>query len=148
MLVKSGTSGQGSLPDGPNRPGALIDPAFGDYTKLKRRIYLRSLIFAFPLAVALAVRGPFLGLDFALGVVWGVANMMLMTRANERLLAGQATVGAHAFGSVMRVFAAGAVPIFVAPFVPWWGFGVYFGGFFLPLALYALELRRSYRQLS
>lgn len=139
---------QVSLSDGPNRPGALVDPAIRDYAKLKRRIYLRSLIFAFPIAVALAVRGPFLGLDVALGVVAGVGNMYLLTRANERLLAGQATVGAHAFGSVMRVFAAGAVPIFVAPFVPWWGFGVYFGGFFLPLALYALELRRSYRQLS
>jgi len=146
--VKSGTSGQGSLPEGPNSPGALIDPAYGDYTKLKRRIYLRSLIFGFPLAVALAVRGPFLGLDLALGVLSGVANMVLMTRANERLLAGRATVGAHTLGSVMRVFSAGAVPIFLAPFVPWWGFGVYFGGFFLPLLLYALELRRSYRQLA
>ena len=146
--MKSGTSGQGSLSGGPNRPGALVDQAFLDYAKLKRRIYLRSSIFAFPLVLALAVRGPFLSLDFALGVVMGLCNMYMLTRANERLLAGNASVGSHAFGSVMRVFTAGAVPIFVAPFVPWWGFGVYFGGFFLPLALYALELRRSYRQLS
>ena len=109
---------------------------------------MRSLLFGLPLAVAFAVKGPLLGLDFALGVVFGVGNMLLLTRANERLLAGQATVGAHAFGSVMRVFAAGAIPIFIAPFVPWWAFGVYFGGFFLPLAFYALELRRSYRQVA
>lgn len=145
--MKSGTSVQGSLESGPNSRGAQGDRALGDYRALKRRIYLRSLIVASPLAALLALRGPILGLELAAGMVCGLGNMLLLTRANERLLWGRASVGAHAFASVMRVVAVGAVPIFFAPFVPWWGLGLYFAGFFLPLVLYALELRRSYALL-
>jgi len=138
---------QGSPQVGHKSTGASEAVAIGEYAARKRRIYLRSLLAAVLIAVPLAARGPILGLEFAIAVLCGLGNMLLLTRANERLLSGRTSVGAHAFGSVMRVVASGAVPVFFAPFVPWWAFGVYFGGFFVPLVFYALDLRRSYRDL-
>jgi hypothetical protein len=107
---------------------------------------VRSLFFILILSAALAVRAPIIGLDLAMGGVCGVINMLLVMRANERLLEGRASFSAHAGWNIIRLFVFGAVPALAATLGPWWGMGIYFAGFFLPLALYVLVLKRRYRR--
>lgn len=72
--------------------------------------------------------------------------MLLVMHANERLLEGRASVGSHLGAAFARLFVFGALPALAAARGPWWGMGVYFAGFFTPLALYGLTLQRRYRR--
>jgi hypothetical protein len=107
---------------------------------------VRSLLASLLFSAALAVRIPVIGLDLALGGVCGVINMLLVMRANERLLEGRTSMGAHIGGTLIRLFVFGAVPVYTATIGPVWGMGVYFAGFFTPLALYIGTLQRRYRR--
>lgn len=131
---------------GPNTGNADAKAALRAYYALKRSIGVRSLLAILVLSAALAVRAPVIGLDLALGGVCGVINMLLVMHANERLLGGRTSLGAHIGGTFTRLFVFGAVPVFTATLGPWWGMGVYFAGFFTPLALYALTLQRRYKR--
>lgn len=114
------------------------------YRATQRAIPVRALAFTFALAAFLATRSPKLGFDLALGGVTGVLYMRLVMQANERLLDGGASLGAHATRGMIRIGAAGAIPVFAAVLGPWWGMLVYFAGFFTPYALFVLDVRRRW----
>jgi len=109
-----------------------------------RVIPVRSLALAFALAALLSARSLTLGFDVSLGCVAGLMYVRLVMRSNERLLDGDASVGAHAARGLVRIVSAGAIPAFAAALGPWWGMLVYFAGFFLPYALFVLEIRRRW----
>ena len=132
--------------DGPNMGHADAVTDLQSYYALKRLISRRSLLFATPLAVMLAVRVPALGLDLMLGVACGIANILLIMRANERLLDGRGSLRTHAMSGLLRVVLFGAAPVATAALGPWWGILVYFAGFFTPLMLYVIELNRRYQR--
>ncbi|MBV8601080.1 MAG: hypothetical protein JO359_05880 [Candidatus Eremiobacteraeota bacterium] len=96
-----------------------------------------------PAAALAAARFPVLGLDLLIGVGCGILYSMLLMGANERLGDLGSRAGAHARSSILRVFAFGAVPVVTAAIGPVWGMGLYFAGFFTPLTLYALAVRRE-----
>ena len=116
------------------------------YYGLKRSIAVRSLFVVWSAAAILALRVPVIGLDLAFGGVCGVINMLLVMRANERLLEGRTSLGGHIGRSFLRLLLFGGAPVYTATIGPWWGMGVYFAGFFMPLALYILTLQRRYKR--
>ncbi len=101
-------------------------------------------LFAVTLAVcALA----FWNLTFALvllaGAAAGLANALLSMHGNERLLDGR-NVAVFVLSSFLRVCVFGIVPVALAVrtpslWIPLW----YFAGFFTPLGLFGLLLRRA-----
>ena len=95
-------------------------------------------------AVLTAVRSPILGFDLVLGGLCGLGNMWLVMRNNERLLAGRRSRGVYGLVNVVRILGIGIVPVFSAVTGPWWSMGIALAGFFTPLVLYALALRREY----
>ncbi len=137
---------EGSLPLSSKGGPAESDIELREYRSRKRAIGWRSLLFLAPLAAMLAVRNPWTGVDLLIGGACGVANMLLLMRANERLLNGKGTIGRRKGSGMVRIVSFAAIPVLIASRGPWWIMGVYFGGFFLPLALYALELQRHYRR--
>ena len=66
--------------------------------------------------------------------------------ANEKLGDPGSSLRAHSRNSVLRVFTFGAVPVLTAAIGPVWGMGLYFAGFFTPLAIYALAVKREIGQ--
>ena len=139
---------QGSQKSGPNTGNADAKADLSAYYVLKRSIGVRSLLLTLVLSAALAARAPVIGLDLALGGVCGVINTLLVMRANERLLEGRTSMGAHIGGTFIRLFVFGAVPVYTATIGPLWGMGVYFAGFFTPLALYVVVIQRRYKTRS
>jgi hypothetical protein len=137
---------QGSQKGGPNRGNADVEADLSLYYGLKRSIAVRSSLIVASASAILALRAPVIGLDLAFGGVCGIINMLLVMRANERLLEGRASFGGHISAAILRLFLFGAAPVFAATIGPWWGMGVYFAGFFMPLTLYVLTLQRRYRQ--
>ena len=115
------------------------------YQKRKGTIALRALLFGVPLIALLLGRNPHAALTLAVGLACGVANMLLIMRANERLLAGRTRMGGHTLGNMGRIFTVGAIALWTTSLGPAWMMGIFFVGFFLPLALYAFELQRCYK---
>ena len=113
------------------------------YYARKRSVRVSSLLLIVPVAALVAARFPVLGLDLLIGVGCGIVYSMLLMGANERLADAGSRLGAHARSSILRVFAFGAVPVVTASIGPVWGMGLYFAGFFTPLALYALAVRKE-----
>ena len=69
---------------------------------------------------------------------------MAMMRQNERLVEGRSSRAIFVLNAQVRVFAVGILPIAVAVRLgEYWTVALYFIGFFTPLALYAIEYRRS-----
>lgn len=126
----------------PNGPPAGAAAQLHAYHARKRLVCASSLLLIFPVAAIAAARAPVLGIDLLLGVAGGIAYALLLMRANERLGEGY-SLGAHTRSSVLRVFAFGALPVLTAVIGPVWGMGLYFIGFFTPLVLYALAVRRE-----
>ena len=112
------------------------------YHARKRSVCASSLLLMVPVAALASTRAPVLGLDLLLGVFGGIAYALLLMRTNERLADGY-SLGAHARSSVLRVFAFGALPVLTAVIGPVWGMGLYFAGFFTPLALYVIAVKRE-----
>lgn len=114
------------------------------YVARKRLISVRTSLFLAPLVVLATVRNPIAGLQLALGGVVGVLNMLAVMHAGERLLEGRRRRAIHALNAQIRIFAVGIIPVAVAfRFGEFWTVGLYLAGFFTPLALYAIEYRRS-----
>lgn len=114
------------------------------YNARKRLISVRTSLFLAPLVALAALRNPVAGLQLALGGVVGVLNMLAVMRANERLLDRSQKFALHALGTQGRIFAVGLIPVAVAArFGEFWAVGLYLAAFFTPLALYAIEYRRS-----
>lgn len=118
------------------------------YRARKRTVCVSSLLVVCPLALAAATRAAVLGLDLLLGVACGIAYALLVMWANEQLVDRQTSLGSHTRSSVLRIFAFGAMPTLTAAIGPVWGMGLYFAGFFTPLAMYALAVKREIREES
>jgi len=112
------------------------------YNARKRSVCASSLLLIVPVAALASTRAPVLGLDLLIGVFGGIAYALLLMRTNERLAEGF-SLGAHARSSVLRVFAFGALPVLTAVIGPIWGMGLYFAGFFTPLVLYVIAVKRE-----
>ena len=133
---------QGGLNSGPNPSSAGAAAELHAYYARKRLVCASSLLLIIPAAALAAARAPVLGLDLLLGVAGGIAYALLLMRSNEKLGEGY-SLGAHTRSSVLRVFAFGALPVLTAVMGPVWGMGLYFAGFFTPLVLYGLAVRRE-----
>jgi hypothetical protein len=130
---------------GDNTQGAEAAAAVDAYYARRRSIGLRSLLLLVPVAAVVAVvRSPIVGFDLLLGTVCGLGNMWLIMRNNERLLTGRRSRGVYGLLNVVRVLGIGIVPVFSAVTGPWWSMGVALAGFFTPLVLYGLALRKEY----
>jgi hypothetical protein len=133
---------EGRLGAGPNPTPAGAASDLHAYHARKRSVCASALFLIVPVAAIAATRAPVLGFDLFLGVTAGIAYALLLMRANEKL--GEATrLGAHVRTSVLRVFAFGALPVWTAVMGPVWGMGLYFAGFFTPLVLYAIAVKRE-----
>jgi len=137
---------EGTFPGNSNTTSGDSDSALRSYFARKRAISLRSSLFLIGVSALVAAVSPKLGLDLAVGGVLGVANMLLVMRNNERLVDGRRSRGIFAASNMVRIFAVGAIPVIVAVHEPGWAMGLYFAGFFTPLAWYAIELRRDIKR--
>lgn len=147
MSVDAGKVEEGTLPDGTNIGGADPTADLQAYHARKRLISVRTSLFLAPLLVIATWRNPVAGLELALGGVLGVLNMLATMRGNERLLEGRSSRAIFAINAQVRIFAVGILPVAVALRLGQpWTIGVYFAGFFTPLALYAMAYRRSIEQ--
>ncbi len=134
---------QGSTTGGPNSPSAEPGAVLRAYYARKRLIAMRSSWFLAPLAILLALRAPVYGVFLVLGGVCGVINILAIMSANERLLDGRRSRGMYLGSNMIRVLAFGAIPVIAATHEPLGVIGVDLAGFFTPLALYVIELRRD-----
>ena len=138
---------EGTTQSGHNGTGADPSAELRAYHARKRLISVRTLLFLTPLVVLATVRNPVAGLELALGGGIGVLNMLAVMRNNERLLEGGRSRAMFALSGQVRIFAVGLLPVAVALRLgSFWTVALYFTGFFTPLALYAIDLRRSIRQ--
>ena len=135
---------EGRLDTGHNMGGADSSADLRAYHARKRLICVRTSIFLVPLVALAALRDPVAGLQLALGGALGVLNMLLVMRENERLLDGGRSKAIFALNGQVRIVAVGILPVAVAfRLGQAWTIGLYVAGFFTPLALYALDYRRS-----
>jgi len=114
------------------------------YHDRKRPMAVWSAAFALCVGAAFLLWFPPAALALAFGTACGVLNALLVMRGAERL-AGHASVGTFVFTSILRILVFGVVPVEFALHAPWWTMGVYFAGFFVPLALYAMLVARELR---
>lgn len=115
------------------------------YHELKRSVTVRSLLFVSLVAAVLALRTPILATSLAIGGLCGIGNMRLMMLGNERL-ADRQDSRIFVLSSFLRLGLFGIIAGILAIRGPWYAMGLYFAGFFTPLALYALMLRRVYER--
>ncbi|GAC1410266.1 MAG: hypothetical protein NVSMB64_19300 [Candidatus Velthaea sp.] len=137
---------EGTLRGSDNTTSADAEAELRAYFARKRSISVASSLFLLTVSAGLALRWPSLGLDLAAGGACGVANMLLVMRNNERLVDGRRSRGLYAASNMVRILAVGAIPVIAVIHGPWWAMGIYFAGFFTPLAWYAVELQRSYKR--
>jgi hypothetical protein len=118
-------------------------PSLELYRGLKRSMALWTFLAVAPAAGILA----FWNLTFALallaGGAAGIANALISMYGNERLL-DRRNVAAFVLSSFLRLCLFGIVPVALAArvpslWIPLW----YFTGFFTPLGLFGVLLRRA-----
>jgi membrane-bound ClpP family serine protease len=109
------------------------------YRRIKRSAVLGSALLACGVGLLLAgMRFPWFGFVWVVGVVCGIINALWSMYVNERLL-DKRRVGAFVISSFGRLGLFGIVPVALALRAPSpWTVGIYFVGFFVPLALYAV----------
>jgi len=137
---------EGTLPGNSNTTSGDSEALLRSYFARKWTVSLRSALLLTGLSVLVAVNSPKLGLDLAVGGVLGIANVLLVMRNNERLVDGRRSRATYAASNMVRIFAVGAIPVIVAVREPGWAMGLYFAGFFTPLAWYTIELRRDIKR--
>ncbi len=71
--------------------------------------------------------------------------MRLIMHGAERLFAHR-SVAAFVISSFLRLAVFAIVPLGLALVGKWWMLAIYFAGFFLPLALYLLSVRRHFER--
>jgi hypothetical protein len=103
-----------------------------------------SVLFAVSAALAIAAKSPLAAVAIVTGTACGVANALITMRSNERLVEHR-SVSFFVFSSILRVAVFGIVPVEFALHGPAWLMAVYFLGFFVPLALYAILVARAVR---
>jgi hypothetical protein len=134
---------QGSPAAGPNSEAATA-VALRAYFGRKRPMIVWSVVIAIPVCLLVAVESRVAAVALAFGTLCGIANALLSMRSNERLV-DHRSVGIFVISSVLRILIFGILPVEFALHGPWWSFGIYFGGFFLPLAVYAVGVGRAAR---
>jgi hypothetical protein len=134
---------QGRFTADDNRPSAESEVHLRAYFTRKRRVGVRSALAILPIAGCAAIWSPLFGLDLAVGGICGVINMLLIMRNNERLLEQTRSRGAYGLRNTLRIAVFALVPVLAAAHHPWWYMLVAIAGFFAPLGLYSLELRRE-----
>ena len=112
------------------------------YYARKRSISVWSLVLVTVAGTLIAGWSPIGGIALATGGACGVANALLAMRGNERLVDNRSVV-IFALSSVLRICVFGIVPVEFALHGPSWTMALYFCGFFLPLALYAVSVARA-----
>ncbi|HET9394147.1 MAG TPA: hypothetical protein VFO29_11590 [Candidatus Rubrimentiphilum sp.] len=113
------------------------------YGQLKRSTALGALVTVALAALVLAVWHLAFALVLLAGGVAGVVNALLSMFGNERLL-DRRNVGAFVLSSFLRLCVFGIVPVALAVRLPSiWTLAWYFIGFFTPLGLFAVLLRRA-----
>ncbi len=127
-----------------NSQGADSAAALSAYNARKRSVGVRALVLLVPIAVLTAIWSPVLGFDLVLGGACGIGNMWLVMRNNERLLDGRRSRGVYGATNLARILGVGLAPVVSAVTGPWWSMGIALAGFFTPLVLYALALRREF----
>jgi len=114
------------------------------YYDRKRPLGAWSIAIGLVIGLVLAAVSPPAGLAFFTGTVCGVGNALLAMRGNERLL-DHRSAAAFVFSSMLRIAVFGIVPVVFAVHGPVWSMPAYFAGFFTPLGLYAVFVRRAVR---
>ena len=110
---------------------AAADGAF--YLRLKRGVWLGTLLVTAPAAAILAAWKPWFAVALAVGAAAGIANSLLSMYGNERLL-DRRSVLIFVISSFGRIGLFGIVPVILAVRLPSvWTLGWYFIGFFVPL---------------
>lgn len=132
---------QVSLPSDGNSPSAATGIALRAYFARKRTVAVRAAIFICVLASVVSFFGVKLALDTLLGGACGIANMVLVMQHNETLLDRGRGVLMHVARGRLRMIGFAALAAVVTIWSPWWAMGLYFIGFFAPLAFYAFQLR-------
>jgi hypothetical protein len=135
---------EGKPKSGHNTQGADTAAALSAYNARKRSVGFRAVMLLLPVAVLAAFRSPILGFDLLLGGLCGIGNMWLVMRNNERLLDGRRSRGVYGATNLARILGVGFAPVVSAMTGPWWSMGIALAGFFTPLVLYALALRREF----
>jgi hypothetical protein len=112
--------------------------------RLKRSVVATTLLVAGIAVLALLPAVPYAALAVAVGAACGLANMLAIMRASERLLESR---NATFFGlsSLLRLAAFSIVAAALAVRGPWWSLGPFLAAFFLPLATYAFRAWRLFR---
>jgi hypothetical protein len=136
-------SKQGSPATGPNSEAATA-VALRAYHGRKRPMVVWSVAIACAASLLVAVASPVAAVALFSGTLCGIANAMLSMRSNERLV-DHRSVGIFVISSVLRIIVFGILAVEFALHGPWWSLGTYFGGFFLPLAVYAIGVGRAAR---
>lgn len=113
------------------------------YRKSKQRTLIESAVIAGVVGAVLGARIPWYGLVWLVGTGCGTLNAVWSWHVNERLLQ-QMRIGPFVISSFVRLGLFGIVPVALALRVPSaWTICVYFVGFFVPLASYALAAWRT-----
>jgi len=130
---------EGSFPGDRNSQSAAT--GLHAYFARKRTVGVRAAIFICVIATIASIFGVRLGLDTLLGGACGIANMLLVMQHNEALLGRGRGVLMHIARGRLRMFGFAALAAVVTIWSPWWAMGLFFIGFFAPLAIYAIQLR-------
>ncbi len=114
------------------------------YYDRKRPLAAWSLGIGLTIGLGVAALSPLVAAAFFVGTLCGLGNAFLMMRGNERLLDHHRTA-AFVFSSMLRIAVFGIVPVVFAVHGSVWSMPAYFVGFFTPLAVYGLFVRRAVR---
>ncbi len=125
--------------------GAEAAADLAAYNALKWSVAGRSLLVAALVSLLLLVWNWYASLLFAIGILCGIANMLAIMRANERLVDTRSAAW-FALSSLLRLGSFGIVAAVVAVRGPWWSLGPFLAGFFCPLATYALSASRAFQR--
>ena len=116
-----------------------------DYHARIRAVAVWSAVLVAVLTLLLVPWFRLPSLAFAAGGVCGILNTLLVAWSTQRL-ARSGSAGGFVLSSFLRIAVFGIVPVAFAATGPWWSMVWYFGGFFLPLALYAASVSRAFKR--
>ena len=113
------------------------------YHTLKRSVPVQSLLLVALVSLVAVHWFPLPAVALGAGGVCGVANFLLTMRSGERVVESR-RIRTFVISSFLRIAVFGIVPVAFAVLGPWWSMAWYFAGFFLPLAMFALGVRRAF----
>jgi len=139
-----GRPDKGNAAGHPKPESAVSEADLRAYYDRKRPLGVWSIGIGLFIGLGIALIAPLVGAAFLAGTACGVANALLSMRGNERLLEHR-SAAAFVFSSILRIAVFGIVPVVFAVHGSGWSMPAYFAGFFTPLGLYAVFVRRAVR---